>query len=87
MTRCLARELGDDGVRVNCLAPGLIMSDAVRDNPEWSDAIIDANTASRLLKRKADPGDLIGTLVFLCSPDSDFITGQTIVVDGGSVMH
>ncbi len=87
MTRCLARELGDDGVRVNCLAPGLIMSDAVRDNPEWSDAVIDANTASRLLKRKADPDDLIGTLVFLCSPDSDFITGQTIVVDGGSVMH
>jgi NAD(P)-dependent dehydrogenase (short-subunit alcohol dehydrogenase family) len=39
------------------------------------------------MPRDGHPADLIGTLVFLCSPDSDFITGQTIVVDGGSVMH
>jgi NAD(P)-dependent dehydrogenase (short-subunit alcohol dehydrogenase family) len=43
--------------------------------------------ASRALKREAVPEDLIGTLIFLCSAESDFITGQTIVVDGGSVMH
>jgi NAD(P)-dependent dehydrogenase (short-subunit alcohol dehydrogenase family) len=43
--------------------------------------------ASRALKREAIPEDMVGTLVFLCSPESDFITGQTIVVDGGSVMH
>jgi len=87
MTRCLARELGDDGVRVNCLAPGLIISESVRRNSAWSESMIAGNTASRVLKREADPDDLLGTLIFLCSPDSDFITGQTIVVDGGSVMH
>jgi NAD(P)-dependent dehydrogenase (short-subunit alcohol dehydrogenase family) len=87
MTRCLARELGDDGVRVNCLAPGLIISESVRGNSAWSESIIASNTASRVLKREADPDDLLGTLIFLCSPESDFITGQTIVVDGGSVMH
>jgi NAD(P)-dependent dehydrogenase (short-subunit alcohol dehydrogenase family) len=87
MTRCLARELGDDGVRVNCLAPGLILSESVRRNSDWSEQMIAGNTASRVLKREADPEDLLGTLIFLCSPESDFITGQTIVIDGGSVMH
>ena len=85
MTRCLARELGDDGVRVNCLAPGLTMSEAVRASALGATA---ANTvATRALKREEEPQDLIGTLVFLCAPDSDFMTGQTLVVDGGSVMH
>jgi len=87
MTRSLARELGDSGIRVNAIAPGLVMTDYVQANPSWKGAVIDNNVASRCIKREAEPGDLIGTLVFLCSPDSDFITGQTIVVDGGSVMH
>jgi NAD(P)-dependent dehydrogenase (short-subunit alcohol dehydrogenase family) len=87
MTRCLARELGGDGVRVNCLAPGLTMSESVLNNPAWTESIIAGNMASRAIKREAMPEDMIGALVFLCSPESDFITGQTIVVDGGSVMH
>jgi NAD(P)-dependent dehydrogenase (short-subunit alcohol dehydrogenase family) len=87
MTRCMARELGNDGVRVNCLAPGLTMSESVLSNPAWTESIIASNMASRALKREATPEDMVGTLVFLCSPESDFITGQTIVVDGGSVMH
>lgn len=87
MTRCMARELGNDGVRVNCLAPGLTMSESVLNNPAWTESIIASNMASRALKREATPEDLIGTLIFLCSSESDFITGQTIVVDGGSVMH
>jgi len=87
ITRCLARELGGDGVRVNCLAPGLTMSESVLNNPAWTESIIANNMASRAIKREAMPEDMIGTVVFLCSPESDFITGQTIVVDGGSVMH
>jgi NAD(P)-dependent dehydrogenase (short-subunit alcohol dehydrogenase family) len=87
MTRSLARELGDSGIRVNAIAPGLVMSESVVANPSWQDAAVAANTASRCIKRDARPDDMVGTLVFLCSPESDFITGQTIVVDGGSVMH
>jgi NAD(P)-dependent dehydrogenase (short-subunit alcohol dehydrogenase family) len=87
MTRSLARELGDSGIRVNAIAPGLVMSENVLANPAWKGAVVDNNVASRCIKREAEPGDMVGTLVFLCSPDSDFITGQTIVVDGGSVMH
>jgi NAD(P)-dependent dehydrogenase (short-subunit alcohol dehydrogenase family) len=87
MTRCLARELGDKGVRVNAIAPGLVMSENVVANAAWSKDIIAGNTASRAIKREAVPADMIGTLIFLVSPESDFITGQTLVVDGGSVMH
>ena len=46
-----------------------------------------ANTATRAFVREAEPADMLGTMIFLCSADSDFMTGQTIVVDGGSVMH
>lgn len=87
MTRCSARELGDDGVRVNCLAPGLTMSENVRENADWAGAIVANNIASRALKSELLPDDLVGAVVFLASPESDFMTGQTIVVDGGSVMR
>lgn len=87
LTRSLARELGDAGVRVNCLAPGLTMSDTVKANSDWAGPIVSNNIASRAIKREATPEDLLGALVFLASPDSDFMTGQTVVVDGGSVMH
>ena len=87
MSRAMARELGEHGIRVNTLAPGLIMSENVVSNPAWSKALIEGNTASRALKREAVPEDLTGTMVYLCSADSDFMTGQVVVVDGGSVMH
>ncbi len=87
MTRCLARELGPHHICVNAIAPGLTMSDAVVDNPEWGGAAGDATVASRALKRAERPADIVGTLLYLASDLSDFVTGQTIVVDGGSVMH
>lgn len=86
MTRASARELGDYGIRVNCIAPGLIMSDGTRNNKSWTEAARAANVASRSLKRDADPADLVGALIFLASSDSAFMTGQTLAVDGGSVM-
>jgi NAD(P)-dependent dehydrogenase (short-subunit alcohol dehydrogenase family) len=87
MTRSLARELGKDGIRVNCLAPGLTMSAGVQANSDWSASLSAANVASRCLQREAAPEDLTGTLIHLASAGSDFMTGQTVVVDGGSVTH
>jgi 3-oxoacyl-[acyl-carrier protein] reductase len=84
-TRALARELGADHINVNAIAPGLIVSmDEVSD----SRAALQAQRIQlRSIKRPETPQDLVGTVVFLCSPDSDFVTGQTIVVDGGTQMH
>lgn len=87
MTRSLARELGDDGIRINTLAPGLVMSANVLDNPAWKGIVLQNNIASRALKREATPQDMCGTLIYLCCADSDFVTGQVVVVDGGSVTH
>jgi NAD(P)-dependent dehydrogenase (short-subunit alcohol dehydrogenase family) len=87
MTRCLARELGAHEICVNAIAPGLTMSEAVVDNPEWGGAAGEATVASRALKRAQQPADIVGTLLYLASAASDFVTGQTIVVDGGSVMR
>ena len=87
MTRCLARELGPHDICVNAIAPGLTMSEAVVDNPEWGGAAGDATVASRALRRAQQPADIVGTLIWLASDASDFVTGQTIVVDGGSVMR
>lgn len=87
LSRAAARELGDDGIRVNTLAPGLVMSEGVLKNPAWKGAVVANNVASRAIKREALPADLVGTAVYLSSADSDFVTGQVLVVDGGSVMH
>lgn len=87
MTRSMARELGDFGIRVNTLAPGLTASENTLANPAWQGAISANNIASRAIKREVLPEDLCGSLIYLASQDSDFVTGQVIVVDGGSVMH
>ena len=70
---------------VNTLAPGLIMSDSVVESGTHSGSLVNAVVQSRALKRDAFPDDLLGALVFLASPDSDFVTGQVIAVDGGAV--
>ena len=87
MTRAAARELGADNIRVNCIAPGLTMSENTRANPSWTGDVLATNLASRALKREAEPQDLIGGLLFLASAESAFVTGQTLSIDGGSVMN
>lgn len=83
LTRTLARELGGDNICVNTLAPGLTMSDAVLSwGPEGDHEkrkVVDA----RALAREQVPEDLTGALVFLSSADSDFMTGQYVLVNGG----
>lgn len=88
LTRALARELGSDGVRVNCVAPGLTLSEGVLDHAEsFPQGLRDTNIASRCLQRQQTPDDLTGVMSFLLSKDSDFITGQTLIVDGGSAFN
>ena len=85
MTRALSRELGPSGVCVNNLAPGLTLSDSILANPDHVEATRAKVLASRAIPRDGLPEDLVGALVFLCSDESDFMTGQTVAVDGGSV--
>jgi 3-oxoacyl-[acyl-carrier protein] reductase len=86
-TRALAREVGDDGICVNAIAPGFTFTESLKEKSQFSSRFNDEMVAGRCLKREELPEDLTGTVVFLASDDSDFITGQTIVVDGGSVVH
>jgi NAD(P)-dependent dehydrogenase (short-subunit alcohol dehydrogenase family) len=85
MTRALARELGPDGITVNAVAPGYILSDGVRANPAIGEFQLEAIMRARSLKRDAYPEDVEGAVLFLASDDSAFMSGQTLVVDGGSV--
>jgi NAD(P)-dependent dehydrogenase (short-subunit alcohol dehydrogenase family) len=84
-TRSLSRELGQYGIAVNSLSPGYILSDTGLANTTHVEEERVPVRNSRAFKRDAYPEDLLGTLVFLASSDSDFVTGQSIVVDGGSV--
>ena len=85
ISRVLARELGGDNIRVNSIAPGNTLSE---DDPTPEVvALREAAIAARSLKRLQTPADLVGTVTFLLSDDSAFITGQMLVVDGGTNLH
>jgi len=84
-TRALARELGPYNITVNALAPGFTMSEGVLKNPAHVEKFREAIITSRSLQRDETPADLVGALSFLASDDAAFMTGQTLVVDGGSV--
>ena len=85
LTRALSRELGEHGICVNTLAPGLILSDSILKNEDHVKKAEQGVLASRALKRHGYPDDLVGALLFLASNDSNFVSGQTLAVDGGSI--
>ncbi len=87
MTRALAREVGDDGIRGNSVSPGLTMSDRIEAQRDKLEFYVGLSLRGRAIKRDQVPDDIVGAMVFLASADSDFITGQTLVIDGGLVMH
>ena len=87
LTRAMAKELGDAEVLVNCVAPGFTMSEGVREQPAVLDALREVSVSARTLKRDQQPADVVGAVVFLCGPGSTFVTGQTIVIDGGQYFH
>ena len=86
-TRALAKELGKDGVLVNCVAPGFTISAGVEAHPEVVEKMRDVSVAARTLQRDQLPEDVVGALVYLAGPGSEFVTGQTIVIDGGQYFH
>jgi NAD(P)-dependent dehydrogenase (short-subunit alcohol dehydrogenase family) len=84
MTKGLAKECGSVGVRVNVIAPGFVITDATKDRPiEWQQSFLKA----RAISREQRPNDLVGTAMYLLSDLSCFVSGQTIVVDGGHIMY
>lgn len=87
MTRSLSRELGPHNICINALAPGLTLSENVKAGSNYNADRLSANKMTRAIQRDQVPEDLTGALIYLCSSDSDFMTGQTMLVDGGSAMH
>ena len=85
LTRVMARQLGEWGINVNCMTPGSTMSE-----DSVTDEVLQRRQGSmdkRAFPRVETPADIVGTALFLASSDSDFITGQLVVVEGGGIMH
>lgn len=87
MTKALAKELGGAGIQVNAVAPGFTLSDGVKANPVQLEKLRDISIQARVIARDQRPEDVVGAVAFLASDDAAFMTGQTIVVDGGAYFH
>jgi 3-oxoacyl-[acyl-carrier protein] reductase len=85
LTQALARVLGPSGINVNAIAPGLTATEATLLQAE-SDERFEGTMITQCIKRREEPRDLVGAAVFLASPDSDFISGQCLFVNGGAVL-
>jgi NAD(P)-dependent dehydrogenase (short-subunit alcohol dehydrogenase family) len=84
LTKTLSRELGDRNIQVNAINPGLTESEGMQGNAQFDPARA-PTVASRAIKREMRPEDLVGTLLYLCGRGSDFVTGQSLNVDGGKI--
>jgi NAD(P)-dependent dehydrogenase (short-subunit alcohol dehydrogenase family) len=87
MTRALAKELGADNVLVNAVAPGFTLSDGVMANPVQVEQLQEASVKARVLTRDQYPDDIVGAVLFFAGEQSSFITGQSLVVDGGAYFN
>ncbi|MDX3896126.1 glucose 1-dehydrogenase [Pusillimonas sp.] len=87
MTRAMATELGEDNVLINSVAPGFTLSEGVLKNPELAERSSQFSIKGRALRRDMLPNDVVGAVAFFAGPGSSFITGQTLVVDGGAYFH
>ena len=87
MSRSMARELADSGIRSNCITVGFTVSKGVLDKPELLERFQEQAVAARMIKRDMQPADLCGTVLFLASDASAFLTGQAINVDGGAALY
>ena len=85
MTKSMAVELGDRNIRVNAIAPGLTLSENVKakEGIEDRDKLV---VQGRALKRSQQPDDLVGAVLFFASDSSSFISGQSLIVDGGGIV-
>lgn len=84
LSRCLARVVGKDGITVNVVTPGLTVTAKVKETMPAK--MLKAQIETRAIKREETAADLVGTVFFLASPDADFMSGQTLNVDGGKHM-
>jgi NAD(P)-dependent dehydrogenase (short-subunit alcohol dehydrogenase family) len=87
MTKALAKELGADNILVNTVAPGFTMSDGVIANPVQVQALQEVSAKARVLERDQFPEDIVGAVAFFAGADASFITGQSLVVDGGAYFN
>ena len=87
MTKALAKELGAADIRVNAVAPGFTLSDGVLENPHQLEKLQEISRQARVIQRDQHPDDIVGAVIFFASNDSAFVTGQTLVVDGGAYFH
>ena len=85
MTHALARALGPSNINVNAVAPGFTATEASLDMTGGGSSFDNA-TMGQSIARREEPEDLVGATLFLASPDSDFVSGQVLYVDGGTVM-
>lgn len=86
-TRAIAKELGESGICANSVAPGLTCTDVMKAEEDFSIKRFDRSVAARAIPRIQEPEDLTGTIIYLASSDSDFVTGQCIVVNGGDNLY
>ncbi len=84
LTKCMATELASTGITVNCISPSMTNTPLINKFPK---KLIEINAAQNPLGRILEPSDIFSTILFLCAKNSDFITGQNIIISGGEVMY